>query len=204
MPHSLPTAAELRVLTYDIHQSNVRAGWWSNLATGESILHTRNRPEVMMLIISEYSEAWLGASDNAMDDHLTHRRMFDVELADAVIREMDLLGAEDAANTLTDEFVQEILANIDEFDILSYDAINNHPVWLLNTMGVISKAMEFYRKSKRQDYLQSIASAVIITFEMARRCHISLLEIIAEKRAYNDQRADHKRENRLIDGGKKL
>lgn len=30
-----------------------------------------------------------------MDDHLTHRKMFEVELADAVIRIMDLAGREE-------------------------------------------------------------------------------------------------------------
>jgi len=41
---------------------------------------------------SEVSEAMEGARKNLMDDHLPERPMLEVELADAVIRIMDLAG----------------------------------------------------------------------------------------------------------------
>src|SRR5690606_7671081 len=46
----------------------------------------------LMLIVSEVSEAMEGARKDLMDDHLTNRKMLDVELADAVIRIFDTAG----------------------------------------------------------------------------------------------------------------
>ena len=42
---------------------------------------------------SELSEAMEGVRKNQMDDHLPHRKMEEVELADCVIRILDYAGA---------------------------------------------------------------------------------------------------------------
>ena len=49
--------------------------------------------EKLCLIHSEVSEAMEGARKNLMDDKIKHRKMIEVELADAVIRILDLCGA---------------------------------------------------------------------------------------------------------------
>lgn len=46
----------------------------------------------LMLIVSEISEAMEGARKDLMDDHLPHRKMLEVELADAMIRIFDTAG----------------------------------------------------------------------------------------------------------------
>lgn len=46
----------------------------------------------LMLIVSEVSEAMEGARKDLMDDHLPHRKMLEVELADAMIRILDTAG----------------------------------------------------------------------------------------------------------------
>lgn len=112
-----------------IYRGNVSAGWWTDLSTGAA------RPQgditlilsKLALVHSEVSEAVEGARKGLMDDHLPHRPMIEVELADALIRILDLSGHE----------------------------------------GL------------------DLAGAVV------------------EKLYYNDQRADHKIENRLAEGGKK-
>lgn len=48
----------------------------------------------LMLIVSEIAEAMEGHRKNLMDDHLKTRKMYEVELADAVIRIFDLAGKE--------------------------------------------------------------------------------------------------------------
>lgn len=49
-------------------------------------------PRSLMLIVSELAEAMEGDRKNLQDDKLPHRKMFDVELADAVIRIFHLAG----------------------------------------------------------------------------------------------------------------
>lgn len=79
-----------------INQRNAAAGWWTNLETGESMLTKagekpkRNVPEMLMLIVTEVSEAMEGYRKGIKDDHLPHRDMLEVELADALIRILDM------------------------------------------------------------------------------------------------------------------
>lgn len=46
-----------------------------------------------MLIVSEIAEAMEGERKDLMDDKLPHRKMVEVELADALIRIFDYAGA---------------------------------------------------------------------------------------------------------------
>lgn len=64
--------------------------WYHDLHTGEKI--TLNDGERFMLMVSEISEAMEGRRKGLMDDKLPHRRMVEVELADALIRIFDYAG----------------------------------------------------------------------------------------------------------------
>lgn len=73
----------------------------------------------------------------------------------------------------------------------------------------ISEAMEGARKGLFDDKLHrrcmlevELADAVIRIFDMAGGLRLDLAGAIAEKLAYNAQRADHKPENRSAPGGK--
>ena len=81
---------EINDLAKYVHGNNVKAGWFTNLATGERL--DRNVPEMLCLIHSEVSEALEGFRKDLMDDHLPNRKMIEVELADTVIRILDLSG----------------------------------------------------------------------------------------------------------------
>lgn len=70
----------------ECHALSVKAGWWDD---------PREVGTMLCLIHSEVSEAMEGARKDLNDDHLTHRKMFEVELADAVIRIFDLAGSQD-------------------------------------------------------------------------------------------------------------
>lgn len=72
------------------HGDAVKAGWHSNIRTGEPV--DRNVGECLMLIVSEVSEGMEGHRKNKADDHLPHRKSLEVELGDAIIRVADLSG----------------------------------------------------------------------------------------------------------------
>lgn len=85
-------------LSEEVFKQNQALGWWTNLETGEDLTSKlgekpkRNIPEMLCLIHSEISEATEGHRKNLMDDKLPHRPMLEVELADAVIRILDMCG----------------------------------------------------------------------------------------------------------------
>ncbi len=71
------------------HGASRKAGWWDDVdVTDKNVVPTK-----LCLIHSEISEAMEGHRKNLMDDHLPHRSMIEVELADAMIRIADLAGA---------------------------------------------------------------------------------------------------------------
>lgn len=93
-PESLDS---LRIGTTDLvalcHYLASRSGWWTDRVTGQRVtLDKVNVAEKLCLIHSEISEAMEGHRKNLNDDHLPHRKMLEVELADAVIRIGDLAG----------------------------------------------------------------------------------------------------------------
>ena len=79
----------LNDLARDCHTANQT--WWHDPVTGERL--NRNKGELLMLIVSEIAEAMEGERKNLMDDKLPHRKMAEVELADALIRIFDYAGA---------------------------------------------------------------------------------------------------------------
>ncbi|SEN44124.1 hypothetical protein SAMN05216325_11857 [Nitrosomonas marina] len=80
----------LRFLQTVCHTQALNNGWWRDLATGEDMRGKRNVGEMLCLVHSEISEAMEGHRKSMMDDKLPHRKMIEVELADAMIRILDL------------------------------------------------------------------------------------------------------------------
>jgi NTP pyrophosphatase (non-canonical NTP hydrolase) len=83
------------VLVRRCHGSAKAAGWHNDRRTGAPRSAEQNHelfPVRLMLIVSELAEAMEGHRKNLMDDKLPHRKMQEVELADALARICDLAG----------------------------------------------------------------------------------------------------------------
>jgi hypothetical protein len=70
----------------EVHAANKK--WWLDINSGEPI--QRNVGEMLCLVHSEISEALEGHRKDLQDDKLPHRKMFEVELVDALIRILDI------------------------------------------------------------------------------------------------------------------
>ena len=98
-PNNLNAAelSTLRTIIRNIHAQNRNAGWWDK---------PREVGTMLCLVHSEISEAMEGDRKKLQDDHLPHRPMIEVELADAVIRIFDMAGGLglDVAGALAEKF----------------------------------------------------------------------------------------------------
>lgn len=85
----------------------------------------------------------------------------------------------------------------------------NVPEMLCLIHSEVSEAMEGFRKRLKDDKLPhrdmmevELADTLIRIFDLAGYMQFDLGGAVAEKLAYNANRADHKIENRITDGGK--
>ena len=205
---ALPTATDVAYLSASIHADNVAAGWWTDLDSNESLVGRRNMGELLMLCVTEISEADEGFVIGAMDDKLPHRQMIEVELADCAIRLFDLIGgfnlrvAEAYGNKVTALFLSAPPVQ----PCPSYHDVRGG---LLTIVNGLSHAMEAYRKGRylpdgEPQLEEALALTLLAIFELGRVCSLDVNSAIAEKRAFNATRADHKPENRRAAGGKKV
>ncbi len=84
-------AAAINDIKEACHDLSTEAGWWEGVPRPNVPVPEINTK--LLLIITEIAEATEGVRKDLMDDKLPHRKMVEVELADAMIRICDLAGA---------------------------------------------------------------------------------------------------------------
>lgn len=161
-----------------IHEQNKSVGWWDEPRPFETFV---------CLFHSELSEAMEGDRKGLMDDHLPHYPMFQVELADFVIRCMDFLGS---------------VCKSDPYGAPISLAMSNTEL-IAHLHSLVSSAYEYNDIEFFADRNDSLIDGVLLCLGFSRKNNFDLQKIILEKVEYNRTRADHKRENREKEGGKK-
>lgn len=176
-------AIDLNARAEVVHQANIK--WWQNVHTGEPI--ERNRCELVALIISELSEALEGERKNLMDDKLPHRRMAEVEMADAYIRVLDFAGG--FGIHIDDDQYPDIGPMTDE---------GNRAESIWHIMRAASGL------GYRRPHDTSIIKVIHMIEHYCAFYGYDLEGAYAEKMAFNAVREDHTHEARKAAGGKQF
>jgi len=172
---------DFNLLSKQIHQQNLEVGWWDD----DPCILTK-----IQLINVEIAKATEAERKNIMDDHLPHRKGGEVELADALIKTLDLgdrldlkyLGCEGSWSTH-----------------LCYG--DSAPLMHLSIVYmVVDFASSYGLRGGCDVAYTALINAIIHT---ALRLDYDILGAMIEKLECNKNRPDHKRENRAQEGGKK-
>ena len=173
------TLLELQTM---IHERNKAVGWWDE---------ERPFSTFVCLFHSELSKAMEGGRKGLMDDHLPQYPMFQVELADFVIRCMDWLGSK----------------NANEYGKIKYPEGYTRRIstcsFLANLHKAVSKCLVAVQDEPDPDAELMLSATIEFCFNYANNNNFNLHQIILEKVEYNKHRADHKRENRQGEVGQK-
>ncbi|MCE2029242.1 hypothetical protein [Sessilibacter corallicola] len=188
---------QINQLSKEIFEFNKSVGWWDDM----------DRPvyQTLQLVSTEIAEATEGARKNLMDNHLPHRKSEEVELADALIRILDFGGRYDLVFVEKPTHVSflEIANDVKSFSCVSevHFYLNVH---LVNFSQVFS-----YSRNPKIDSMYRIVNdkysfLIMAIIETANCYSYDLFGAVLEKFEFNKTRADHKRENRAKEHGKKF
>jgi len=190
----------------DVHARNIAAGWWKQeqLVPGSGAVHNpmvtipRNVGELLCLVHSEISEGFEGDVLALPDDKLPHRAMLEVEMADVVIRVLDMLG------------YYKIDADLLFDVVLANDRGIFPPCTTLNEVHYcymhrsVSRAMEGFRKGNEDKGIRNLVTLLVQIDHFAKLRRFDLVGAIDEKLEFNANRPDHKLEARAAAGGKQF
>jgi hypothetical protein len=202
----------------DGHARNVAAGWWTDLDTG--IRKTRNTGELLMLAVSELCEIDPNGLFDIMDDKLPHRIMFEVEIADFLIRLFDTTGA------LCPDIGPCFAYHCEHFEFamnVPWTPMTND-IYLMDLARSVAAAMEGDRKKAKLDLAAGtapnglgggkiislkvpaldfyLARAIVGAMRLSSRAGLNVTDAVLEKMEFNANRLDHTKESRQAEGGK--
>lgn len=169
-------------LAQQVHAQTKAMGWWD----GDVYVCIYTK---LQMISTEIAEATEGERQNLMDNHLPHRKMGEVELADALMRTLDL-----------GEHLELKYEYPDAFEMADHLAIthkhlniNHEIIKLYMHLPHISEVTHLY--------YSGLVDAIITT---ANQQGYHIFAALQEKLEYNKTRADHQPQNRAKANGKKF
>lgn len=191
MPMSLANKAEYYE-RYAAHVHELNRIWWYD--EGSEVKRDLNIHERFQLVLSEVAEAMEGFRKDLQDDHLPQYKSLHVELADGVIRILDMAGAYswrieygkvDTLVRLDEPLVSARLLNLSDFAIrMAWEVKENNRPWLISNL-----IWHFFEQSE----LLALATA----------CS-DFWQVVYDKLIYNRTRADHSYAARAQPHGKKF
>lgn len=164
----------LRQFFEDTHARNVKAGWWSDITTGEP--KKRSVGELLVLFVTEIAEAYEAWEINAPDDKLSQFPGVGVELADLGIRWADFCGAALAGR------------------IVEHSGVRNPGDAMFREIMAVARRYEAIRKTP-----EAVGDPEEGGFIEA----MDIAAMVDAKLDFNAKREDHKIENRLKEDGKR-
>ena len=188
---------DLNKKAIEIFEQNKAMGWWDDM--------NRCIYQTIQLINTEIAEATEGARKDLMDDHLPHRKMEEVELADVLIRTLDLGGR--CGWVLNDDCLNDkaIKGAARKISKAALTAGRKH-LGMCNIVCMISNSLilgdEYDSKSPETESYYTILCLFVLSY--GESCGYDIISAMNEKIEYNKNRADHKRNNRNKEGGKKF
>lgn len=171
-----------------VYNQNKAVGWWDN--PDRCIFQT------LQLVNTEIAEATEGDRKNLMDDKLPHRSMPEVEMADTLIRLVDLAGHH--GWHFKDLGISNQFLNL----------VNNTGArHLIATISVCELGIELLLGVKNgKPNPDAVAAAYNVAIStLLKICETEDYDLngaVEEKLAFNANRPDHKRENRALKHGK--
>lgn len=184
-----------------IFNDNAAKGWWDDM--------DRCPWTTLQLMNTEASEASEGERRNLMDDKIKTRKMGEVELADMWIRVADYGGRYGLRSELdlNDGWMRSRLTvtclDAESIYFAATTPLGKH---LALSMAVTAFAQTIW-KYQSADAMPKNIVVYGFLLGLIEKCSLDLgydlPGAIAEKRAFNKTRPDHKRANRAKDNGKK-
>lgn len=169
-------------LSKAIYTHNESVGWW--------IPPQDNIMQKLQLVSTEVAETTEGDRKKSFDDHLKHRRMAEVELADGIIRMLDIGGR----------------LNLTYIDHIQWDSYEEYMAYIQSTdnpngakLFILNEVLVDFKREMRDPYSASIYYSMFIklSLEISVQFDLDVISAMWEKIEYNKTRNDHKLENRM-------
>lgn len=175
---------QLNRLAIEIFAQNKAVGWWDNM--------DRDIYTTLQLVNTEVAEATEGERKNMMDDKLKHRRMGEVELADAVIRLLDLGG----------RYGWEVCHDLVNEEVMAMKEISGAHFFITTVNCWMGTAIFDTAPKAEIEYFYSLCINSILW--LGAKHGYDVMGALHEKVEFNKTREDHKRSARAEENGKKF
>lgn len=175
---------QLNRLAVEIYAQNKAVGWWDN--------PDRDIYQTLQLVNTEVAEATEGERKNLMDDKIKHRRMGEVELADAVIRLLDLGG----------RYGWEVSHDLVSVEVMSMKEIAGAHFFITTVNGWLGTTIFDNGTKAEVEYFYGLCINSI--FWLGAQHGYDVMGALHEKVEFNKTREDHKRSARAQEHGKKF